>query len=122
MSPTSKIYLYLARRDHKEVKVILTLQGLETTATRLTDVALLRLDPELMPELRNIIYEHRMEWEPWVESAENYADLKKKLEGRGYTNVPLKSKPLHSASSLSNPHVADTRNIGTRKTMLRKAN
>lgn len=118
---TSKIYLYLARRDRKEVKVVLNMQGLNTPATRLTDVALLRLAPELLPELQTILHGHKMEWEPWVESAENFADLKKKLEGRGYTNVPLKNKPLHTMSSFTDPHIADTRNIGTRKTMLRKA-
>jgi hypothetical protein len=117
----SKIYLYLAKRDRQGVKVVMVLQGKETPPTRLTDASLMRLTPEILPELQNILHDHRMEWEPWVESASNYEDLRKKLERRGYSNLPLKSQPLHTASSFNNPHVADTRHIGVRKTMLRKA-
>lgn len=111
------VYLYLARRDKKGCKIIMILQGLETYPTRLTDVNSLRLPADLIVELQNIIHDNRMDWEPWVESANSYEELRQKLVNRGYSQIPLKANPLHAESS---PHVADLRSAGTRKTMVRK--
>lgn len=116
----NRIYLYLARRDKKGCQVVMVLQGLETAATRVADIHSLRLPPEVIVELQTIIHDRRMDWEPWVESANSYEDLRQKLTVRGYTMLPLKSNPLHSESSHNNPHIADMRHIETRKTMLRK--
>ena len=116
----NRIFVYLARRDKKGLKVIMNLQGMTTPATRLTDMGALRLTPEVVVELQSIIHEHRMDWEPWIESADNYEELRQKLVRRGYSQLPLKSEPLHSESSYNNPHVADTRTMGAQKTMLRK--
>lgn len=118
----NRLYLYLARRDKKGCKVIMVLQGLTTPPTRVTDVNSLRLGPDVLSELTDIIHEHRMEWEPWVESANSYEELRQKLVTRGYSQLPLKATPLHSGSSHNNPHVADLRTVGAQKTMVQKAN
>ena len=36
-----------------------------------------------------------MEYEPWIESAETFGDLKKSLTKRGYRNLPLQQAPKH---------------------------
>lgn len=36
-----------------------------------------------------------MNWELWVESAKTFADLKKSLKIRGFTDLPLCSSPLY---------------------------
>ena len=117
----SRIYLYLTRRDKKGCQVIMVLQGLQTPPTRLTDIHSLRLDPEVVAELHEIIHSKRMDWEPWVESANTYEELRQKLVSRGYSQLPLKASPLHSGSSHNDPYVADLRTVGARKSMVRKA-
>jgi hypothetical protein len=99
----------------------MVLQGLQAAATRVVDVNLLRLPADVTSEVVDIIHDNRMEWEPWVESADTYEELRQKLVSRGYSQLPLKASPLHSASSHNNPHVADLRTVGTQKTMVRKA-
>ena len=118
----SRIFVYLTRRDKKGLKLVLVLQGLNVPATRLTDLGILRLNPEVVVELQNIVYENRMDWELWIESANNYEELRQNLINRGYSELPIKCKPIHSESSHNNPHVADTRSIGNRKCMLQNSN
>lgn len=117
----NRLYLYLARRDKKGCQIIMVLQGLQIPLTRITDINILRLSPDVISELNDIIYSNRMDWEPWVESADTYEELRQKLVSRGYSQLPLKASPIHSQSSHNNPHVADLRTVGAPKTMIRKA-
>ena len=117
-----RIYLYLVRRDKKGCQVVLILQGLETSPVKLTDIHALKLQPHVLIELQTIIHEHRMDWEPWIESVDNYEQLRQNLIRRGYSKLPLKSNPLHSESSYNDPHVADMRIIASNKVMVRKIN
>lgn len=114
-----KLYLYLAKRDKKNVKVIMTLQGLKILPSRVEDINKLRLPSDIIPELQTILENHKMEWELWIEPAVNFGDLRNKLEKRGYHNLPHRADPLHSASSFNNPHVADTRFL-KKTSMIRK--
>ncbi len=114
-----RIYLYLTKRNKQDLKLVMILQGLKTLPTRLEDVETLRLPPVISQEVAEIIRQNRMEWEPWIESAENYAELKLKLEQRGYRNLPVRADPIHKESSYNDPHVADTRKL-IKKTMVRK--
>jgi hypothetical protein len=99
----------------------MVLQGLKTPVARLTDIHSLRLPPEVTAELQTIIYDRRMDWEPWIESADSYEELRQKIASRGYSQLPLKGNPLHSESSYNNPHAADMRTVEVRKSMVRKA-
>lgn len=89
-----KVYLYLARRDKKGVKVMAILNGPEIAAGRLADLKKLALPPAMEQQVEQQIYADRMLWEPWLESAESFADLKRKMKDRGYTSLPLCSSPL----------------------------
>jgi hypothetical protein len=99
----------------------MTLQGLHVHPTHLQDVHSLRLKTELLPEIENILHSHKLEWELWIESANDYTELRNKLMKRGCKGLPIKIEPLHSESSINNPHVADTRSL-VRKVMVQKAN
>jgi hypothetical protein len=114
---TMKMYLYLARRNKSQVRLLTILSGTEYPATRLTDVKKLGLPSGITAKLTAYIHENRMSWEPWIESAENFAELRKKLTARGFEGFPLSSSPVFEAafervsSQLVAPKI---------KTMLRK--
>ncbi|NIQ15931.1 MAG: hypothetical protein GTO02_16515 [Candidatus Dadabacteria bacterium] len=78
-----KVYLYLLRRDKKDVKIVGCLSSsARLYPTRLTDLDWLGLAAHERLELATIAHEHRAEWEVWLESAENYSELKDSLEKR----------------------------------------
>jgi hypothetical protein len=115
----NRIYLYLAKRNKQDLKLIIILQGPKITHSRLKNINLLRLQPDIANSISDIIYQHRIEWEPWLESANTYAELRTNMEKRGYRNLPVKTEPLHPESSYNDPHIADTREL-VKKTMASK--
>lgn len=86
------LYLYLARRDKKGVRLLATLKGNHSSATRLGDIKTLQLPAEMERELADVIHENRMYWEPWIESATSFQDLKSKLAKRGYKELPVHNR------------------------------
>jgi len=96
-SPT--LFIYLARRDKKGVKVITTLMG-ECRPLRLNNIDLLRLPREWKLFITSIIHKNRMYWEPWIESASSFKQLKQKLRSRGYRNLPMSGEPIRLLSSI----------------------
>ena len=85
----AKLYLYLARRDKKGLRVISVFDGPETPPVRLQDVSLLHLPRHMEADISRAIHENRMYWEPWLETAESYEALKRSVRARGYTSVPI---------------------------------
>jgi hypothetical protein len=116
-----RLYLYLLNRNKEDLKVVMALQGLVTMPTKITDISVLRLEAKVVEELRSIVEEHKAQWDLWIEPANNYQELYDNLRRRGYYKIPLKSKPIHSESSFNDPHVADTRQLAKKSTMVRKA-
>ena len=93
----SNIYLYLSRRDRSSVRILCKLRGYEINASRIQNVD--------TTALNQIIYDNRMLWEPWVESAETYEDLKDSLRLRGYSNLPMSGQPEFTAANTASPVV-----------------
>lgn len=114
------MYLYLGRRDRKGVRVVMVLDGPETTPVRVTDLKSIQLPKAVSESVEKIVYDNRMYWEPWIESAENYEKLRQALHKRGYSNLYPSCKPLYDGSSLLCPPRADMTNHQPRKTMVPK--
>ena len=76
---STRVYLYLARRDKKGMKVLATFNGPSYPATRVTDVASLSMSPELERKVSRTIHEDRMMWEPWIEGVRSYDELRQSL-------------------------------------------
>ena len=91
-----KIYLYLARRDKKEVKILSIFNGESLPATRVPEIKDLGLPAALETKIKATIYQNRLMWETWIESAENSAQLKSNLIERGYKDVPFAGRALFS--------------------------
>lgn len=113
-----RMYLYLGRRDRKGARVVMVLDGPETTPVRVTDLKSIQLPTAVFDSVERIIYDNRMYWEPWIESAESYEELKKSLHKRGYRDLYPSCKPLYDGSSLLYPHAADMAKHPPKKTMV----
>lgn len=108
----NKIYLYLLKRDRKEAKLIAVLDGLETSPVKIDEISKLRLQPELTQFVTEIVRQHRMEWELWMQSTENGEALRKTLEKNGC--LYFCQKPL-----IKQINPVDTRSFKQKK-MIRK--
>ena len=116
-----RLYLYLARRDRTGITMISIFETpREVMAIRLEAASRLGLPTHESTGLQKMFDENRMNWEPWIETAEDYEALKRSLEGRGYKNVPVSCRPAHSSYAYTDPYVVDARFKQT-PTMLRRA-
>ena len=117
----SKLYVYLLRRDKKGMKLITTLnQTKECHPTRLPNPQILNLPFKWESEIEKIAHEHRMMWEPWLESAESYQGLRESLKKRGYSALPISPSSIMKYKTFMNVPMADTEKVPRQKTMLRK--
>ena len=93
-----KLYLYMARRDKQAVKTLTVLECEDyevIPAIRVENIDFLNVPIVTQSEIMKTIYEHRLLWELWVETADNYTDLRAKIKGRGYANVPAYVNSKH---------------------------
>lgn len=113
-----KAYLYLARRDKKGIKIVAILEHRNVLYSRVKSVSDLFLHSTLERPIEKIFYEHRMQWEPWIETVDSYNELIRRLRSRGFTEIPVRSTPLVSKIHISNK----VRGIGFEapKTMIRR--
>jgi len=115
----SDLYIYLGKRDKSSVRILLKVLGKSVLATRITDVNLLNLPSDTASKLSQIIYDERMMWEPWIEAATNYENLKAALKSRGYSNIPLSPQP--ELSSAKGVLTVTTSALPKQNTMVRKS-
>lgn len=113
----SRLYLYLAGRNRRGMKVLAAMQGPDTPPRRVTDLTDLNLTPGQTAEVRMAVEKHKMGWELWVESAKDNRALMKSLTDRGYEQVVANRPELSFGNSLAScPHGLP----GRQKGMLRR--
>lgn len=61
-----------------------------------------------------------MLYEPWVETASSYNDLRDRLKTRGYTNLPMGENPMLRLGGYSKAPMANTSDCEVVRTMIRK--
>lgn len=61
-----------------------------------------------------------MLYEPWVETANDFNELRDRLKGRGFTEVPTGATPLLDFKAYSVAPIANTSSCQVQRTMLRK--
>jgi hypothetical protein len=115
-----RIYLYLASRSKSGIKVITVLKGDKAVNSALTDLRRLNLPAVWEREIQRIITDHRMLYEPRVETAENYATLRQRLKERGFTNLPVGEISMLHLGDYAKAPKANTSSCTVRKTMIRK--
>ena len=117
----TNLYLYLARRDKKGIRIIARLTGQKQSSVRLDDASLLSLQlPSIWhTQFSQIIHDNRMMWEPWIQSVSSFDDFRKTLKKRGYTNIPLSNQPEFTASTVKTT-IVNVAYLPNQKTMIRK--
>lgn len=93
-----RAYLYLARRDKKGFKILSVFNAdSKILPSRVRNISDLNLPKTLESQIQQSISKDEMYWEPWLETAEGFADLKASLQSRGYTNLPIYDSPKHQS-------------------------
>ena len=113
-----RLFLYLAGRNKQGIKLIAILQGESMILSRVTDLKRLNLPFVWMRQILKIIDDNKMLYEPWIESANSYIELKERLTIRGYKQLPMGATPMLELGA--NPPKANTSSCKVQKTMIRK--
>lgn len=115
-----RLYLYLASRSKKGIKLVTVLQSKEMVNSPVTDLSALNLPSTWERQITQIIHDNRMLYEPRMETAKDYNELRERLKNRGYTNVPMGAVPSLHLGAYKRAPAADTSSCKVKKTMLRK--
>ena len=114
------MWIYLARRDKTGIRILSQFRGKKILPTRIKNLPDLRLPTDYEDVLSKIIYDNRMMYEPWIESATDYASLRDQLKLRGYSNIPLINLQEYGNTSPTTAPEISIKNIPQMKTMVRK--
>lgn len=120
MLNNTKIWFYLLKRDKSGVRFITQFSGRKIPATRLKNLKDLNLPIQDQEALKKIIYESRLNWEPWLESIDSFDVLRDKLKIRGYKNIPMSYSFEYDGINYFKIPQINTNNIKSIKTMLRR--
>lgn len=122
MASNYTVWIYLGKRDKDGIKLVSQFKGKKILATRIKNLSEINMPADYYDMIQSIIYENRFLYEPWIESADDFASLRQTLKLRGYTNIPVTNVQLYgNMSSLSAPEI-NTTNIPQAVTMIRKIN
>lgn len=118
---TVNLFIYLGRRDKSGIRIIAKVTGKSQLPVRLTDASLLslQLPASWHTEISQIIYDNRMQWEPWVESVDSFEDWRASLKKRGFSNIPISSQPEFTQSTIQSVQI-NVNYLPTQKKMIRK--
>lgn len=115
-----KTYLYLARRDKKEIKILVHLSSKEkVNPRRVDDLTSLNLPAAWEKAIGKMIYDDRMKWEPWMQSAESFTEFRNNLYKRGYKHLPMHSTPKIIMPNLRS-EINEPKSKPRPRTMIRK--
>lgn len=70
--------------------------------------------------ISQIIHDNNMLYEPWVETADDFNELRTRLKDRGYSNIPMGAIPLLDFKAYKTAPVANTSSCKVTRTMIRK--
>ena len=124
----SKIYLYLAKRDKKGIRILTVFNDTrKQDATRIERLDKLNLPESIKLNVFQAVEENKMLWEPFIESADTFADLVASIKSRGYKNIPFYCSPSVPIQKFSVTKKADIPTVipinikeKEKKTMIRK--
>jgi len=88
------LWLYLAKRDKKGVKILSKLYSRDIGPIPLEDLKLLNLPSSWYGKVKSYIDENLLYWQPWIQTATSFDELKANLKVRGYSELPANGKPM----------------------------
>lgn len=118
----SNIFLYLGRRDKSDIKILAKFNGDKQIPSRLSSNLReynFNIPENWINELSQTVYDSRLLWEPWIESAETFHDFRINLRQRGYKNIPMIDSPILNTTKSTSPKI-NTANLPSRNVMIQK--
>lgn len=82
----------MTRRDKKSVRFLTVLEtNVQVYAKRIDEgfINSMTLDNNVKLHIINVLKENRMEWEGWMESSNEFSDLRERLKNNGYKGIPI---------------------------------
>lgn len=71
-------------------------------------------------KIYQLIFNNRMNYEPWIETAKDFEDLKLSLRERGYVNLPNGPNLMLDLDAYSKAPEPEIKEFSRVKTMLRR--
>lgn len=119
MATNNKIWMYLARRDKTEVRIVATVLGKQISRVSILNVNSLGLPALWKDEINQIIDESKLLWEFWVHQSDTFITLREDLKMGGYTNIPPSASPEYKRNLIST-YVINTNKLPKQKVMTAK--
>ena len=117
----TKVWVYLTKRDRKGIRFLSQFKGIEVISpTRMTEFDNLGLPASYVQQLDEVIYESRLLWESWIESAESFDEITIKLKKRGYSNLPISFIPEIGGNNFASAPIINTYGVEKTKLMVRR--
>jgi len=87
---------------------------------RLNNLTILELPIMWQKQIEELIHDNRMFYEPFIDSASNYEEFKKRLYAQGYRHVPDGELVLLDLNVGGTIPKANTVGVDAKKSMIRK--
>lgn len=100
--------------------MITVLQGESIVSSKLEDIESLNLPQVWEKKISLVINENKMLYEPWIESAKDFEELKQRLKGRGFSNLPMGLSTILDLPAYGTSPKAETSSCKVQRTMIRK--
>jgi len=111
------LWLYLAKRDKKGIQIIANFLCRDLDPIKLDDIKRLALPLSWESKIFEYIQQNKMEWEPWVQTENDFDSLKRNLKTRRYSDIPANGQPMISVV----PQITvNVNNFPAQKSMIRK--
>lgn len=115
-----KVYLYLIRRNKKDTKIVGVFRcDSYVPPSKVDDINLLGLPAPKVMGLKDVINNHKIDWDLWLESAENYNSLKQNLINRNIIAASSPNAPLLAMDAHEIPKSTVVK-LNKNKVMLRR--
>jgi hypothetical protein len=90
------LWLYLAKRDKKGIQILANFLCRDLSPIRLDDIKRLALPLSWESKISEYIQQNKIDWEPWIQTEEEFDNLKRNLKLRGYSYIPSNGQPMIS--------------------------
>ena len=84
----ANLYLYLAKNDRKGLKILTVFKNKPTVpAIQIENISLLHLPQGFTDKLQQAVNANSTLYTTWIETANNFEELKTQMYRRGYSNM-----------------------------------
>lgn len=113
------LWLYLAKRDKKGIRIIAKFLSRELEPIKLDNIKRLTMPESWEGKIFTYIEQNKIYWEPWLQTSDDFEELKKSLKKRGYSDIPANGQPM---IPITQQIIVNINNFPEQKKMIQKIN